>query len=149
MSLELLLLQATTKQCCHFATIIVCLRLYDESQTQEVKSLEERLTDASIDISRVDWRLRGYIHRVRLRISLQAYPLVKGQAEPVHAHDLSLGFEGSLRLPLVRLLNLLLLLQKPKANQRVQKLQQLLSKSNFYCSTISKAAPPLLSSAFE
>jgi len=54
-----------------------------------------------------------------------------------------------LGVPLVGLFNLLLLLQKPKANQRVQKPHILLPKSNFYYSTISKAPPPLLSSAFE
>ena len=46
------------------------------------------------------------------------------------------------RVPLVGLFNLLLLLQKPKANQMIQKPHILLPKSNFYYSTISKAPPP-------
>jgi hypothetical protein len=50
---------------------------------------------------------------------------------------------------LVGLLNLLLLLQKPKANQRAQKATTAFTQSNFYCSTKLKAPLPLLSATFE
>jgi hypothetical protein len=50
---------------------------------------------------------------------------------------------------LVGLSNLFLLLQEPKANQRVQKPHVFLPKSSFHCSTNPKTPLPLLSLAFE